>query len=86
MTARVMAAWMFAVVLAAEFVTMVTMDDAHHQFQQGQLEAFFDAAIVGTISTIAFLLLQGLSAGFTVFSAYADLDQRLPHPSDDSRI
>jgi hypothetical protein len=29
MTARVMAAWMFAVVLAAEYVTML-MDDVHH--------------------------------------------------------
>lgn len=66
MTARVMAAWMFAVVLAAEYVTMVALDDAHHYFVEGQIEAFIDAAIVSSISTLAFLGLQGV-AGLRVF-------------------
>ncbi len=58
MTARAMAAWMFAAVLAAEYVTTVAMDDAHHTLIQGQLEAFIDVGIVGSVTTLVFLGLQ----------------------------
>lgn len=59
MTAKVMAAWMFAVVLGAEFVTMLTLDDMHQAWHLGHVEAFVDAAVVGLISAGAFVLLQG---------------------------
>jgi diguanylate cyclase (GGDEF)-like protein/PAS domain S-box-containing protein len=63
MTARVMAAWMFAVVLAAEYVTMLLLDGVHHALLYGQIEALIDAAVVGLISTVAFVLLQAVDAG-----------------------
>jgi diguanylate cyclase (GGDEF)-like protein/PAS domain S-box-containing protein len=63
MTARVMAAWMFAVVLAAEYATMLLLDGMHHALVYGQIEALMDAAIVGLISTGAFLLLRAVDAG-----------------------
>jgi len=63
MTARVMAAWMFAVVLAAEYVTMLLLDGVHHASLHGQIEALLDAAVVGVISTGAFVVLQAVDAG-----------------------
>lgn len=66
MTSKVMAACMFAVVLAAEFVTMVLLDRLHHLLPGGQMEALIDAAVLGLISTVAFVLLHVLDAGQAV--------------------
>jgi hypothetical protein len=54
---------MFAVVLAAEYVTMLLLDGVHHASLHGQVEALLDAAVVGVISTGAFVVLQAVDAG-----------------------
>lgn len=66
MNAKVLALWMFAVVLAAEYVTMIALDGVHHTLVQGQLEAFIDAGIVCGISAAAFLALQCVLGGRAV--------------------
>jgi len=66
MNAKVLAAWMFAVVLAAEYITMIALEDTHAALLQGQLEALVDAAAVASITSAAFLGVFCWQSGFRV--------------------